>query len=847
MTKREPMGRGVVCSWSCFRTALGCTLNPRVRRGASLDGARAGPEPACLGHLKAQARTSSGYAALAPTWSVADPAVADVDGQGLLVGRRLGTTKLTAALGPGIRFSAPVVVRVRRGAWYVDGPAAKRASVQLGTSKWPFSTPQRAFPYVSEGDTIHLRPGVHDYENASDEGVDPSELTDQLRVGVVIQGDTLPNGTRPVLRGPANNFSYGVNWVGGQHGEIRDVILRGFFYGAYVAGLANLTVQNLRVENPLTYYGYGYGIYASAAVDTLQVLKSELLDDTRFTSNDAIHVNVGAKLVVIRDTRVTYWGSAGFLGYDVDSLDVQGSEFSYNNFRGIYLTTSRRPSVSARISHSRFLDDYWEAMNVTGARLVALDHNYILHKRNAGVRVFGVSPTLAGSKLILLGDSIRDRTSYGWIDASALDTVLIDSLWMESPRDTAQGQNGSIRANYARLTRSRLLNLYSQGFTYYGRKLDVDNTQFTGCAAALCTWNSATAVTAFADNDSGPAISLTNSSFSVLSRALYQYGINTKAGPMVLPNNTVDSVSYAFYVAADSVVITDNLLTRIQYEGIHTTPSFSNRALRTAAMLRNRVTCRDTTSYGSGIRADNAPGRIEDNVVRGCYYGIYAGNTTAGLPLDLKILRDSAGTAKKGCCGAGIYPDGRWRTTMYGDRVAGAFYGVYVNNTDSGTVKIDSTVISGAGYYGIYLYQGTLAASMGGTKNRIANNGTYGIYNAYHTVGTRSFTGGALTGNGSYSIYNAAPVAGGPPPLDASNNYWGSPTGPPVSGPNSIVGPVTATPFLTADPAAVPTPVAPFPRSAAAPRVLGAAEPPPTGGAPRAPGSLSVRARVVTR
>ena len=54
---------------------------------------------------------------------------------------------------------------------HVSAPLAKRAPVQLGTLKWPFSTPQRAFPFAAEGDTIHIMPGVHDYENAADEGL----------------------------------------------------------------------------------------------------------------------------------------------------------------------------------------------------------------------------------------------------------------------------------------------------------------------------------------------------------------------------------------------------------------------------------------------------------------------------------------------------------------------------------------------------------------------------------------------------------------------------------------------------------------------------------------------------
>ena len=83
-------------------------------------------------------------------------------------------------------------------AWYVNAAVAKRAPIQMGTQRWPYSTPQRAYPYVSEGDTIHIGPGINDYETASDENVDYSELVDQINVGVIIQGDTI-NALKPVL------------------------------------------------------------------------------------------------------------------------------------------------------------------------------------------------------------------------------------------------------------------------------------------------------------------------------------------------------------------------------------------------------------------------------------------------------------------------------------------------------------------------------------------------------------------------------------------------------------------------------------------------------------------------
>jgi len=67
-----------------------------------------------------------------------------------------GTTVVTGALGPGVQVSIPVVVRAKRGTWRVDAARAKLSPVQLGTQRWPFATPEYAFPLVSEGDTIRV-------------------------------------------------------------------------------------------------------------------------------------------------------------------------------------------------------------------------------------------------------------------------------------------------------------------------------------------------------------------------------------------------------------------------------------------------------------------------------------------------------------------------------------------------------------------------------------------------------------------------------------------------------------------------------------------------------------------
>ncbi|MFQ6047473.1 MAG: hypothetical protein ACE5PT_14135, partial [Gemmatimonadales bacterium] len=181
------------------------------------------------------------------SWESGDPLIALAGTMGEVVGRDTGTTTVTAALGPGVTVSATVIVRARRPVWYVDASKASRATVQLGTTRWPFSTPERAFGLVSEGDTIRVAPGVHDYES----------IGQALSVGVVVVGDTLPDGTRPVLRAAESDWVTAFEWWGGDHAEVRDLVLRGFYMGAGLYGLRNLAFHNVRVEEPLTTWGFG--------------------------------------------------------------------------------------------------------------------------------------------------------------------------------------------------------------------------------------------------------------------------------------------------------------------------------------------------------------------------------------------------------------------------------------------------------------------------------------------------------------------------------------------------------------------------------------------------------------
>jgi nitrous oxidase accessory protein NosD len=266
--------------------------------------------------LQVMSRDAAGTLTAVPAvgWDVDDPEIAFIDAQGLAEGRQSGTTTVRAALGPGVMVTGTVTVAARRPVWHVDALRARDLPVQLGTQQYPFSTPERAFPILSERDTILIAPGIHDYE----------ELYEDLLVGAVILGDTLPDGTRPTLRSPRGQTFF--DWRGGVRAEVKHLVLQGGD-GIYVYGaLRDLIVENVRMEDSPLYYSDG--IYVDAALDTIRIVNSEFLGDGVYQTSYAVALWESAKVMTVHDSKFIRW-SPGIYVFDVDSADFRRNEFRY--------------------------------------------------------------------------------------------------------------------------------------------------------------------------------------------------------------------------------------------------------------------------------------------------------------------------------------------------------------------------------------------------------------------------------------------------------------------------------------------------------------------------------------
>jgi len=748
-------------------------------------------------------------------WAVTDPEIATVSVGGVLAGRSAGSTTVRASVGPGIVASVPVIVRARRGTWYVDGPRATLAAIQLGTRKYPFSTPQYAFPILQEGDTIRFAPGVHDYLGGDNctgyyGGGDtppvgdvpaPAPPPDQcsryayVSRGVVMIGDTLADGTRPVVRGNPDAY-YALQTDLGAWADVRNLTFRNFGDPVYVYGPTRfLRFTNTRIEIP----GSGSGIYVYGdGLDSL-VLRDVEIDGDTTSSSDVLDVSY---VTLVRIDGLTASAQYGMYFAYLDSLDIRNSDVR-TRYRPLYLSGynyTTQSSGRTYLADNRFEVSADEVAYLYDVYHVQSERNVYVGGDQASyniVTVDGVSsPPVPGSRLEMSYDSVIRRLdpnnySYSPISAWDLDTIRLDSVIQVQPDSGFVNYGSVMYGNTIEILRSVFEN---QGSTYPlyigGRYLTVSGSRFTGCRIDCGTRYG---VELESYTDSIARVEVSNNTFFQLYRPIVVYS-GASAHRVVVTGNTIDSVTHGMILYGDSITVTDNVLTRVSGYGIYASSSSANPSPY-GLLQRNRVFAIGTADALQWYNGDLVS---EGNYYGGMQRGAYVYNSS-GVTRTTSLVGDTL-VADSALASRAAYLTGPWSASIRRSRILGGEYGLLGDGAT--TLTLDSNVVTGSAVYGAQL-GGTAAYSVTGRWNNFTSNAGSGLY--VYGGASASVTEGRFVGNAAFGV-----VAGAGTTVDATNNWWGSASGPgPGTGADSASGTVTTTGFLTSDPLGVSVPATP--------------------------------------
>jgi hypothetical protein len=731
-------------------------------------------------------------AGTAVNWVVGNPEVAVVTAEGRVEGRAAGTTTLTAALGPGITAAVPVVVRARRPVWLVDATRASLAAIQMGTARYPFSTPQQAFPVAGDGDTIRVAPGIHDYlgndfctggGGGGGDGPAPGPIEQcapyaELSRGVVLMGDTLSDGTRPVLRGNPD-AQYAVQLAGAPWLEMRDLVLRGFDSPVYqYQPTRKVLMENVRFE--LRDGADGVALYYGA--DTVILRRVEFIGDSVSTSYP-FQVEDGSALVVL-DRVVIDRTRGGAYIYDVDSLDVRDSFFRIASWEALYVDgSSVGTSVYAARNVFEAMDD--QAFQIYDARSVVSEGNTFRVGRY-GYQMFEAYgtdyPPRAGSRFISGGDSLYvdgllETSNYAYgLQVFDFDSILVDSMAVVAPDSGFVMYPGYLYGNTVEVRNSRFQNIGGNPMYLAGRRVTVANSEFTGCRVACGT---AYGIQAESYVDTLALLEVTGNTFTRVYEAVDAptFGDVRRAS---LTGNVMDAVTYGFLLATDSAVLADNAVTGAAY-GLYAQPR-SSMPMTILDLQRNRF----AASGGYALYAQLARIASVGNWYGGAANSVYLYNYSGtGWPVS---MQGDTITADSALGGYAMQVYGDVAGTIYGSRIEGGGYGLYASLT-GGTLALDSNVVTGTRSMGLYL-TAPAGTAITGQRNNIADNRTYGIYAS--GAGTFAFNNGRFVLNRDRAVYAASGS------VDATDNYWGE--GGPSSAGDTVFGAVTIVPYLATDP-----------------------------------------------
>jgi len=648
-------------------------------------------------------------------WLTTDPAVMGILANGLAVARDTGTVDVIAVRDGRDTAFATVRVVARRTLHVVDATAAG-ATNRLGTPLLPYATVAEATGFLQDGDTIQVRVGRY---------------TDMAFIerAVVIRGDTLPNGTRPLFTG--GGVAAPVAFTLSSPGTVRIEQLDFADIPAAVnaVGGGRLELEGLRTSRVQN------AVYVQRDQAALIIRNSRLSGDGQSGSGIAVFARVDT--VHVEDSDVGDFGNSGLLLMRFGRLELLRTTFR-DMYDGVTAGdgNAASPSGDVAVTDSRFLRLVSDGLHlqavgnatIRGSRFELLEYDPAVSVSDAR------TVQLAADTFITL----QSGGSY-WVDVDRADSLLLDSI--QANLLDADGYTYDV--GYVRLTRSTFQNLTygtplsvsfggqvtpgghvvvdsvtvvgasscqrcGYGVRVSGARLTVDRLNTVNVGAPLdVTTDSAVSVTRSRFQGAYRPISLQPSTPGLATLSVSQstfrdwsdeaisaqdVGLvadsNTFDGgytailrqngsripvPLTLTRNRIANVNAGinaeFRGGNGTGTVTDNVLTAVQGTGIQLSGDMNPDTIQVRFdVLRNAVTC---TANGTplGIQTDAANALVTDNVVA-CGSGITVSASSYGSAAVRwdSVLRN---TVTLGFNGSGVTLYDNLRSLVSGNLVTG--------------------------------------------------------------------------------------------------------------------------------------------------------------------------------
>lgn len=639
-----------------------------------------------------------------------------------------GTATVTAIRDGRDSVKTTVTVVGRRYTHFVDAKAATAAN-QLGTAAFPFATIAQAVLVARGGDTIRPQPGRY-LEQV------------WLDSAVVLMGDTLPDGSRPVIALDSAGAYAGLNLVGSSTAEVDNLGITGYYAAVDVFGPTHVVLRGLRTT------GTTEGVVVDSLAGFLRLESSQLvgLNSSYYYDGYGVLTNARVDTLVLQGTEISDFGYGGVYAVGADSTAVLQSLIhdvgDYGIEGGVYggddcVEDCAAPHRSASdlgplapalvVSGSTIERTGYELVYLDEIRSASFSHNHFSNPDNYGVEIYGNS----AGWVRIAGDSMG--VNEDWLYAEYLDSLVVDSAWVSSPYPYGETYDVfTVRMTNTQFVgaQDRALEVYFGGVTY-GGQVFLDNVSVIGdpscdlCAQVLyadgprVTASRITGVNleygfeVYGDS----SFTLTNSLFRHVEYPVYWEGSGTDStSRLTVRGTTFSGFDEAIEAYDGGLAVDSNTFQNGEDEGVYWD------GYQRASVTRNSFA---SVEYPVELEAYQPSSIFTDTIAANVitdlpYKGIYVDGSDS---VPFRILGNSV------TCNATGKTDGYGIDLDYasgmvaGNQVSGCEYGIYVYDDGGPALRADSVLSNivskpGNADAGIYVE--------GSIRSRIANNAVTG-------------------------------------------------------------------------------------------------------------------------